>query len=92
MASGGLSHQILDPDLDATLLDALMEKKPDNLCSLPREKLQLGTSEILNWVVAGGALEALDMTLVDYIPGYRSMAGTGTGLAFAYWTQPGVQV
>ncbi len=91
MASGGLSHQILDPALDETVLDALMEKKPDALFSLPREKLQLGTSEILNWVVAAGTLEGMDMTLVDYIQGYRSMAGTGTGLAFAYWTQPGAQ-
>lgn len=25
------------------------------------------------------------MTVVDYVPGYRSMAGTGTGMAFAAW-------
>lgn len=86
IASGGLSHQILDEELDRRLLDGLREKDDHSLCSLPRDKLQLGTSESLNWVVAGGALEPMEMTLVDYIPAYRSRGGTGTGLAFAYWT------
>ena len=27
----------------------------------------------------------LDMTLVDYVPCYRSEAGTGNAMAFAYW-------
>jgi hypothetical protein len=27
-----------------------------------------------------------EMTLVDYIPGYRSTPSTGCGIAFAYWT------
>ena len=25
------------------------------------------------------------MTLVDYVPGYRTAAGTGCGMGFAYW-------
>jgi hypothetical protein len=28
---------------------------------------------------------------VDYVPGYRSPAGTGTGMAFAQWTPPLLQ-
>jgi hypothetical protein len=47
--------------------------------------LQSGSSEILNWIAAGGALEGLRMELVDYIPGYRSEGGTGVGMAFAKW-------
>ena len=28
---------------------------------------------------------SLKMTLVDYQPLYRSLAGTGSGMGFAYW-------
>ena len=35
-------------------------------------RLQGGYSEILNWIVATGALEALEMKVLNYIPGYRS--------------------
>ena len=41
--------------------------------------------EILNWITVGGALGGLAFDLVDYIPGYRSPAGTGVGMAFATW-------
>ena len=47
--------------------------------------LRSGTSEILNWITVGGALGGLAFDLVDYIPGYRSPAGTGVGMAFATW-------
>ncbi len=52
---------------------------------IPRDKLRSGNSEILNWVTAAGALEGLTPTIVDYVPGYRTPAGTGTGMAFARW-------
>ena len=41
-------------------------------------ELQSGNAETLNWIAAAGALEHLKMELVDYVPGYRSIAGTGT--------------
>lgn len=85
MASGGLSHFVVDEDIDRATLTALAEKDADGLRALPREKLRSGTSEILNWVALGGAAESMEMTLVDYVPGYRSPAGTGCGMGFAYW-------
>ena len=81
----GLSHVIIDEELDRITIDALREHDADRLGALPTEKLNLGTSEIRNWVVAAGALEALPMTLVSYEPCYRTEAGTGLGMAFAYW-------
>ena len=33
-----------------------------------------------------GAAEHLDMDLFDYVPCYRSPAGTGCAMAFAQWT------
>jgi len=54
------------------VLEGLANSDESVLSSLPKEKLQMGSSEILNWIVAGGALEDLRMQLVAYVPGYRS--------------------
>ena len=67
------------------MLTGITERDASLLTSLPRASLRSGNSEILNWVAAAGALEGLAATAVDYVPGYRSPAGTGTGMAFAYW-------
>ena len=85
MASGGLSHFVVDEDIDRAMLKALADKDAGALRGLPRERLRSGTSEILNWVALGGFAELMEMTLVDYVPGYRSPAGTGCGMGFAYW-------
>jgi hypothetical protein len=87
MASGGLSHQIVDEELDRLVLRALMEKDAGTLSTLPRARLNRapGTPETLNWVALAGAVEPMTMTLIDYVPCYRSEAGTGHGVTFAYW-------
>lgn len=85
MASGGLSHMVIDEELDRATIDALANRDREKLWSLPREKLRGGTSEILNWVALAGVVEPMQMKLVDYVPGYRSPAATGCGMAFAYW-------
>lgn len=86
IASGGLSHVIIDEEIDSTIIEGLQKKDKNKLFSLPVEKLVLGTSEIRNWIVAGGAMEPMDMKLIDYIPCYRSEAGTGCAMGFAQWT------
>ena len=85
LASGGLSHIVIDEPLDQQVLDALKAKDTRGLHALPRELLKGGTSEILNWVALDGAVGGLPMTLIDYIPGYRSRPSTGCAMAFAYW-------
>jgi hypothetical protein len=85
MASGGLSHVIIDEEIDRQTIDALKRKDREALWRLPREKFRGGTSEILNWVALAGAVEPMEMKLVDYVTTYRSPAGTGCGMAFAYW-------
>jgi hypothetical protein len=67
------------------VLSGITDHDPERLRLLSRAHLRSGNSEILNWVAAAGALEGLAATAVDYVPGYRSPAGTGTGMAFAYW-------
>jgi hypothetical protein len=85
MASGGLSHFVVDEELDHRILDGLKSRDVDSLSTIPRRYMRSGTSEGLNWIAAGGALEGLSMEVVDYVPGYRSTAGTGVGMAFALW-------
>jgi len=85
VASGGLSHFFVDEELDRHVLGLLAKKDADALCALPTAKLESGNSEIRNWITAAGALEHLQMQLVDYVPSYRSEAGSGVGMAFAAW-------
>jgi 3-O-methylgallate 3,4-dioxygenase len=86
IASGGLSHFLVDEEFDRAILQACADKDAAFLENLPRNKLNAGSSEILNWVGVAGALEHLDMNWFEYVPGYRTPAGTGTGLSFASWT------
>jgi Catalytic LigB subunit of aromatic ring-opening dioxygenase len=86
LASGGLSHFLVDEELDRAILKALADKDAGFLQSLPWNKLHAGSSEILNWVGIAGALEQLDLNWFEYVPGYRTPAGTGTGLSFATWS------
>ena len=85
IASGGLTHFVIDEALDRGVLSAIAAGDAAALAAIPRSSLRSGNSEILNWVTAAAALEGLSATVVDYIPGYRTPAGTGTGMAFAYW-------
>lgn len=85
VASGGLSHFYVDEALDRRVLELLAKKDADGIAGLPPDQLESGSSEIRNWMAAGGALEHLDMQIVDYVPCYRSEAGTGVGMAFAVW-------
>lgn len=86
IASGGLSHFLVDEEFDRAILKACADKDAAFLQNLPRNKLNAGSSEILNWVAVAGAVEHLDLNWFEYVPGYRTPAGTGTGLSFASWT------
>jgi hypothetical protein len=51
-------------------------KDAAGLAGIPRGKLRSGNSEILNWVTAAAVLEGLTPTILDYVLGYRTPAGT----------------
>jgi 3-O-methylgallate 3,4-dioxygenase len=86
VGSGGLSHFLVDEDLDRGVLDACARKDGETLQSLPRHKLNSGSSEIRMWICVAGAVEHLDFAWSRYVPGYRTPAGSGTGLGFALWS------
>ncbi|MCR6645388.1 MAG: hypothetical protein NVV62_13255 [Terricaulis sp.] len=86
IASGGLSHFTVDEELDRGLLEALGRKDAQAITAISRAKLNSGSSEIRNWICTAGAVEHLDLTWSEYLPCYRTPAGTGTGVAFAIWS------
>jgi hypothetical protein len=88
IASGGLSHFIVDPELDTRLVEGMGSGDLDTLSALPANRMNSGTSEGRNWLVAAGAGGAEDLKYQwsEYIPAYRSPAGTGIGLAFGLWS------
>ena len=87
IASGGLSHFVVDEELDRMVLDALEAKDAEVLMSVPRERLYSAASETQNWIALGGVLQETDlkMELIEYVPVYRTPAGTGGGWGFARW-------
>jgi hypothetical protein len=87
IGSGGLSHFVIDEDFDRGFLDALTRGDCAALARHPESWFQSGTSECKNWIAAAGALEssALRAQVIDYVPCYRSEAGTGTGAGFVIW-------
>jgi len=85
IASGGLSHFVVDEELDQKVITAIRNKDSAALAALDPRQLQAGSSEIRNWLVVGEMASELDMEWIEYVPGYRSPALTGTGLAFAAW-------
>jgi hypothetical protein len=85
IASGGLSHFVTDAELDQRFLASLKRKDVAAIAGIPMRALRAGSSEILCWVMADGALSQLSMVWSDYLPVYRTPAGTGIGLCFAVW-------
>lgn len=86
VGSGGLSHFVVDEALDRGVLDAIAKKDGEALQALPRKKLNSGSSEIRMWICIAGAAEHLEPQWSSYVPGYRTPAGSGTGLGFALWS------
>lgn len=85
LGSGGLSHFTVDEELDRLVLDACGRNDGEALSSIPMAKLNSGSSEIRNWIAVAGASSHLKNDWQDYVPCYRSAAGTGCGMGFAVW-------
>jgi OH-DDVA oxygenase len=87
MASGGLTHFVIDEDLDRTVMAAMQTGDEATLASLPENFFKVGTAEIKNWYPVVAAMNAAGLAYhqIDYVPCYRSEAGTGNAMCFAYW-------
>ncbi|MEU8252105.1 hypothetical protein [Nonomuraea sp. NPDC048916] len=88
VASGGLSHFVIDEDLDLTFLAALEAGDEEHLASVPASEMRSGSSELRNWIAVAGIAEetGLSVSSVDYQPCYRTEAGTGNAMGFVTWS------
>jgi hypothetical protein len=87
LASGGLSHFVIDEEMDRAILKGMETGDEDLLTSFPESYFESGTAEIKNWLTVIGAMNATGKRfhLIDYVPCYRSEAGTGNAMGFVYW-------
>ena len=89
IGSGGMTHFCIDEEFDNMFFDAFKNKDAKTLTDIEDGWFQAGTSELKNWIHAAGCLFNSGLkgspTVVDYIPCYRSEAGTGTANGFVYW-------
>ena len=87
MASGGLTHFVVDEEFDQQVISAMKTGDEDALAKLPESYFKVGTAEIKNWIPVISAMNAAGLKYhqVDYVPCYRSEAGTGNAMCFAYW-------
>lgn len=88
IASGGMSHTVIEEDLDARFIEGLEHQDVEKLTDYPDLRFRAGTSELKNWIILSGAMagDGLQMKLVDYVPCYRTEAGNGCAMGFAEWT------
>jgi hypothetical protein len=87
VTSGGLTHFVIEEAFDRAILRAMQERDHAALTSIAEPYLMSGNSEIKNWITLAGVMADADlpMDLLDYVPCYRTEAGTGCGMAFARW-------
>ena len=88
IASGGLSHFVNDEDFDRDIMGKLAAYDYEGLAAIPDGWFQSGTSEVKIYSIVMMALQQTGaaMTLVDYVPCWRTPAGTGEGMGFMYWS------
>ena len=88
IGSGGLTHYVIDEEFDRGVLKAMEAGDAAAISAIEEPMLASGgTAELKNWIPVFGAMREIGMSmkLIDYVPCYRSEAGTGNAMAFAYW-------
>ncbi|HYZ16088.1 MAG TPA: hypothetical protein VE591_06785 [Candidatus Acidoferrum sp.] len=87
IASGGLTHFCVDEELDAHILDAMRRGDEATLAALPEEMFYGNTCEIKSWYALSACMNdcGRTMRIIDYVPCYRTEAGTGSAMGFASW-------
>jgi 3-O-methylgallate 3,4-dioxygenase len=88
IASGGLTHFVCDEQQDREFIELLGNGDLEGLANIDERIYQAGTSEMKLYVPVLIAAQhmGVPMTLVDYVPLYRTEAGTGEGMGFFHWS------
>ncbi len=87
IASGGLTHFVIDETVDRLFLQAIQDGDMAPVERLGEGVFQDGTSEIKNWLPLTSAMQQTGFRpeLIDYVPCYRSEAGSGHAMGFVVW-------
>ena len=85
IATGGLTHFVVDEKVDRAMLAAMEAADEQAIAALNVEAYVSGTSESLCWFSIAGACADKQMETVDYVPGYRTLAGTGCAMGMVRW-------
>lgn len=87
VASGGLTHFCIDEALDQQVLGALRDRDEAALAAIPEAMFAGNSSEIKSWLPLAAIMNdaALTMQSLDYLPCYRTEAGTGNAMGFVCW-------
>jgi hypothetical protein len=85
--SGGMSHFVINEDFDQALFKAIQNRDAAYLRAINPNLIKDGTSELLNWISASGCLFQTNLAgeRIEYVPCYRTEAGTGTAQGFVVW-------
>jgi OH-DDVA oxygenase/3-O-methylgallate 3,4-dioxygenase len=87
IGSGGMTHFVINEDFDHALISAIQNRDAAFIKAIDPGLMRDGTSELLNWCSAAGCMFPTNLHggLIDYVPCYRSEAGTGTAQGFIVW-------
>ncbi|MFA7680472.1 MAG: protocatechuate 3,4-dioxygenase [Pigmentiphaga sp.] len=87
IASGGMTHFCIDEELDQEVLAALAAGDEQRLAKIPEAMLNGNTAELKSWYPLMAMMNdvGFSMELFDYVPCYRTEAGTGNAMGFAVW-------
>lgn len=83
-----MTHFAINEDFGRIVLDAMAVNDDAKLRQIDESMfVSGGTAEIESWMSVYSAMSQLraPMTVVDYVPCYRSNAGTGNAMGFVYW-------
>lgn len=88
ISSGGFSHFTIDEEFDGEVMEAMKAGDEAKCATFPEPFFWGNTCETKSWFpnVALANDLGMKLTMVDYVPCYRSLAGTGQAMAFGYWS------
>jgi len=86
-SSGGFTHFTIDEEFDKEVMAAMTAGDEEKLASFPESYFWGNTCETKSWYPMVAAMNdyGRKMDIIDYVPCYRSEAGTGQAMIFASW-------
>lgn len=85
VTSLGMSHFVTNEELDRKVLKAIEANDADALRQIPVKLIGGSNGQIRDLIMAAGVMEGRRVNWSEYIPVYRTAAGTGIGIAFVSW-------